>query len=155
MFTHSLQEKIVEFIKHTPKVYIRLILNTVLLPEWSTAVFFLFSDSCSWVPCLSWTVKPSAVLQKNYSGPTNSLVFQHFCVFEPFPTMTVWFWDPSFLKKKKKRVQLKDSFTTFTEDANAHWFSRRKNHALRAGAWIIFLFKNQGKFNLICLLENM
>ncbi len=29
----------------------------VLLPEWSTAVFFfvLFSDSCSWVPC--WRVK--------------------------------------------------------------------------------------------------
>ncbi len=30
------------------KVYICLILNTVLLPKWSTAVF-LFSDSCSWV----------------------------------------------------------------------------------------------------------
>ncbi len=57
---------------------------------------FLFSDSCSWVPCLSWTGKLAAVLQKNPSGPTNSLVFQHFCVFEPFPTMTVWFWDPSF-----------------------------------------------------------
>ncbi len=43
---------------------------------------FLFSDSCSWVPCLSWTVKLSAVLQKNPSGPTNSLVFQHCCVLE-------------------------------------------------------------------------
>ncbi len=66
----------------------------MLFPEWSTAV--LFSDSCSWVPCLSWTIKLSAVLQKNHSAPTNYLVFQHFCVFEPFPTMTVWFWDPSF-----------------------------------------------------------
>ncbi len=37
----------------------------------------LFSDSCSWVPCLSWTVKLSAVLQKNPSAPTN-----YFCVFE-------------------------------------------------------------------------
>ncbi len=37
-----------------------------------------------------------AVLQKNPSGPTNYLVFQHFCVFEPFPTIISWFWDPSF-----------------------------------------------------------
>ncbi len=28
--------------------------------------------------------------------PQIIFVFQHFCVFEPFPTMTVWFWDPSF-----------------------------------------------------------
>ncbi len=34
--------------------------------------------------------------RKNPSGPTNYLVFQHFCLFEPFPKMTVWFWDPSF-----------------------------------------------------------
>ncbi len=42
MCTCSPQEKIiVDFIKlHHSKVYIRLILNTVLLPEWSTAVFF-------------------------------------------------------------------------------------------------------------------
>ncbi len=50
---------------------------------------FLFSDSCSWVLCLYWTVKLSAVLQKNPSAPTNYLVFQHCCVFESFPTMTV------------------------------------------------------------------
>ncbi len=35
---------------------------------------------------------------KNPSGPTNSLVFQYFCLFEPFPTMTVWFWDPRRLQ---------------------------------------------------------
>ncbi len=57
---------------------------------------FLFSDSCSWVPCLSWTVKLPAVLQKNPSGPTNSIVFQHLFVFEPFPTITVCFWDSYF-----------------------------------------------------------
>ncbi len=67
----------------------------LLLPEWSTAVC-LFSDSCSWVPCLSWTVQLPAVLQKIPSGPTNDLVSQHFCVFEPFPTLTVWFWDQTF-----------------------------------------------------------
>ncbi len=43
---------------------------------------FFFCDSCSWVPCLSWTVKLPAVLQKNPSGPTNSLVFQAFlCIW--------------------------------------------------------------------------
>ncbi len=35
----------------------------MLLPEWSTAVS-VFSDSCSWVPCLSWTGKLPAVLSK-------------------------------------------------------------------------------------------
>ncbi len=70
-------------------------LYTVLFSEWSTAVC-VFSDRCSWVSCLFWTVQLSAVLQKNPSAHTNSLVLQHFCVFEPFPTMTVWFWDASF-----------------------------------------------------------
>ncbi len=42
MFTYRTEEKIIgEFIKMTPfKVYIPLILNNVLLPEWSTAVCF-------------------------------------------------------------------------------------------------------------------
>ncbi len=62
----------------------------------SCFIYLLFSDRCSWVPCLSWTVKLPAALQKNPSGPTNTLVLQHFCVIEPFPTMTVWFWDASF-----------------------------------------------------------
>ncbi len=97
MFTCSPQDKIiVEFIKMTrSKVYIPLIPNTVLFPEWSTAVC-LFSDCCSRVPCVSWTVQLSAVLQKNPSAHTYSLVLQDFCVFEPFPTMTVRFLDPSF-----------------------------------------------------------
>ncbi len=52
---------------------------------------FLFSDSCSWVPCLSWTVKLPAVLWKNHSGPANSLVFQHFCVY--LNTFQQWLYD--------------------------------------------------------------
>ncbi len=32
---------------------------------------------------------------------------------------------------------------------------KKKKHALRAGAWNVFEFEDQGKFNLICLLENM
>ncbi len=100
MFTYSPQEKIiVEFIKMTVQKFTYtwfLILCCYLNDPQGTGCVFLFSGSCSWVPCLSWTVKLSAVLQKNPSAPTNYLVFQHFCVFEPFPTMTVWFWDPSF-----------------------------------------------------------
>ncbi len=108
-----------------------MIFNTVLSPEWSTAVFFLFSDSCSWVPCLFWTVKLPAILQKNPSGPTNYLVFLHFCVFEPFPTMTVWFLRSIF----SHWGQLRDSYTTITEGSNTHWCSTMKNHALRARGW--------------------
>ncbi len=53
------------------------------------------------------------------------------------------------------RGQLRDSCTTITEDSNTHWCSRRKNHALRAGAWTLFECEDQGKFNLICLLGNI
>ncbi len=49
--------------------------------------------------------------------------------------------------------QLRDSFTTITEDPNAHWCSRRKNDALGAGVRKLFEFQDQGKFNLICLQE--
>ncbi len=91
MFTCSPQDKIiVEFIKMTgSKVYMHLILNIVLLPEWSTAVC-LFSDSRSWVPCLSWTVKLSAVLQKNPSAPTNYLFFCICVYLNPFQQ---WLYD--------------------------------------------------------------
>ncbi len=48
--------------------------------------------------CLVLVVHESLVCPEQFNCPTNrtnSLVSQHFCVFEPFPTMTVWFWDPS------------------------------------------------------------
>ncbi len=32
---------------------------------------------------------------------------------------------------------------------------QKENPALRAEAWKLFEFEDQGKFNLICLLENM
>ncbi len=127
---YSPQEKIIaEFIKITLFKSLHTLDSSHCVVTWMIhSCVFLFSDSCSWVPCLSWTVKLPAVLQKNPSGPTNSLLFQHFCVFEPFPTMTVWFWDPSF-----HWGQPRDSYATITEGSNAHWCSRRKNHALRGG----------------------
>ncbi len=79
------------------KVYIHLILNTVFLPEWSTAVFLfcLVKVDHETLVCPEQLIC-LLLFRKNTSGHTNSLVFQHFCVFEPFPTMTVWFWDPTF-----------------------------------------------------------
>ncbi len=32
---------------------------------------------------------------------------------------------------------------------------QKEKHALRAGAWKLLEFEDEGKFNLICLLENM
>ncbi len=114
MFTNSPQEKmIVEFNKKWPrsKVYIPLILNTVFLPEWSTAVFFLFSDSCSWVPCLSWTAKLPAVLQKK---PSNSLVLQYLCILT---------------------LSNNDSWTTITKQTNTAVDYSGKNTVLRINFW--------------------
>ncbi len=87
---------------------------------------FLFCDGCSWVSCLFWTVKLSTVLQKNPPCPESS-VFQHVFIFEPFPAMTVWFWDPSF--------HTEDDWGTQTQLLKRfnHWCSRRKHDALRAG----------------------
>ncbi len=100
----------------------------MLLPEWSTAVF-LFSGSCSWVPCLSWTVKLPAVHQKNPSGPTNSFVFQHL--------LHIWTLsnnDCIILRSIFSHWgQLRDSY--YTKGSNRHWCSRRYNNALRAGGW--------------------
>ncbi len=52
--------------------------------------------------------------------------FSHFCVFEPFPTMTVLFWDPSFHTEDNWRTH-----TIITEGSNTHCCSRRKNDPLR------------------------
>ncbi len=65
-----------------------MILNTVLLHELSTAVC-LFSDSCSRVPWLSWTVKLPAVLQTNPSAPTDSLVI----IFVNVNPFQQWLYD--------------------------------------------------------------
>ncbi len=56
-------------------------------------------------------------LQKNPSGPTNSLGFQHFCVFEPFPKMTIWFWDSSFHTEDNwwTHLQLLQKIQTLTD----------------------------------------
>ncbi len=87
------------------KVYIHLILNTVFLPEWSTSCFlFCLVKAWSWDPCLSWQLNCLLLFRKNTSGHTNSLVFQHFCVFEPFQHDCM-IWDPTFHMQPLQKVQ--------------------------------------------------
>ncbi len=106
--------------------------------------------SCSWFPCLSWKVKLPTVLQKNYSGPTNYLVFQHFCVFELFSTMTIWFWDPYF--------HTEDNWGTHTQLLQKVWMltsaPEGKKDSLRAWRWKHLEFEDQGKLNLFFFYKN-
>ncbi len=91
-------------------------------------LFLFVFESSSRVPCLSWTAKLLAVLQKNPSGPKNDLVFQHFlCIW------TLSYNDCMILRSICSHWgQLRDSYATITKGSNRHWCSRRKNHALRA-----------------------
>ncbi len=118
----SPQEKIiVEFIKMTPFQKLHTLnLNTVLLPD--DPQLFLF--------CLLIVVHESLVcpeqlnfllfFRKNPSAPTNSLVFQLFCVLEPL------LWNDCMILRFKcsNRGQLRDSFAFIIEDSNAHWCSQ-------------------------------
>ncbi len=89
-------------------------------------------------------LKLSAVLQKNPSAHTNSLVFQHFSVFEPFPT---WLYD---IEIHVITEDDEDSNTTITEDSITHWCSRRRNHALRE-PWKLLNRMTMCIFFLFCL----
>ncbi len=96
---------------------------------------------------LNWAL----FLQTNPPRSVDSAVFQHFCIFEPFPAVTVWFWDPSFHTEDNWG----DSNTTIKKGSNIHWCSRRTHDALRARGWKLFEFEDQGKLYLICLPGNM
>ncbi len=96
----------------------------------------LFSDSCSRVPCLSWTVKLSAVL------PSEKSISSHKCF--GFPSyLCIWTLsnnDCMILRSIfSHRGQLNDLYAAITEYSNTHWCSRRKKHALRARAWKLLI----------------
>ncbi len=63
----------------------------------------------------------------------------------------VWLWDPSFhtVDNWGTHMQLLQKVQTLTDAPEG------EKHALRAGAWKLFEFEYQGKFNLFCLLGNM
>ncbi len=112
----------IEFIKlPCCNVYITLNLNTVCC-FLSDPRLFLFCDSCSWVPCLSWAVQLPAVLQTNPPAPAHSLFSSIFCICELFPTVTVWFWDPSFPSEDNWRndTQLLQKVKIFTHAREGH-----------------------------------
>ncbi len=152
MFTYSPQEKIiVEFVKMTrSKVYIPLIVNTVLLPEWSTAVCF----------CLVIVVHESLVCPEKL----NCLLFFRKILQDP---QILWF--SSIL------VYL-NPFQQWLFDFEIHLFTLRTTEGLICNYYrrfkpLLMLQKektcikiwgvktfwiwNQGNFNLCCLLGNM
>ncbi len=52
----------------------------------------------------------------------NLQVSSIFCIFEPFPAVTVWFWDPSFHTEDKwgTQTQLLKKVQTFTDAPEEH-----------------------------------
>ncbi len=149
MFAYSQQDKkIAEIIKITPFNPWFLILCGYL--DDLRLFFVLFCDSCSWVPCLFWTVKLNSVtvLQNN---PADSSVFQHLLHIQTLSSSDCMILRSIF----SHWGQLMDSNTTIKKGSNIHWCSRRTHDALRAGGWKLFEFEDQGKLYLICLLGNM
>ncbi len=126
MFTYNTQEKIIaEFIKNCPvEKLTHLILNTVLLPEWSTAVFF----------GLVIVVHESLVCPEQLNCP---LFFRKILQVPQilwFCSIFVYLNDCMILRSIFSHWgQLRESYWTITESSNAHWCSRRKKHALRGG----------------------
>ncbi len=137
----SPQEKIiVEFIKMAPfkSLRIHLILNTVLLPEGSTAVFCLFvwfvivvHES---IVCPSWTVKLPAVLQKNPSGPTNLL--QHFLHIWTLSN-NLMIWD---LFTLRTHMQLSQKLQTLTDAPEGNTMSLGCTFLNRMKIWMCTSF---------------
>ncbi len=99
--------------------------------------------------CLFCSVKLSTVLQKNPPFLQNLQFSSIFCIFEPFPAVTVWFWDPSFDTEDNWGTQTQ----LLTKGSNVHWCSLRKYDVLRARGLNIFEFEDQGKLYLICLVK--
>ncbi len=69
-----------------------------------------------------------------------------------------------FIYSTKKQKELYSSCALYSwgqkfaspfQGSNAHRCSRRKNHALRAGAWKLYEFEDQGKLHLFCLLGDI
>ncbi len=145
----SPREKIiVEFIKMTLFKSLHtldLILNTVLLPEWSTAVFF----------CLVIVVHESLVCPEQLNCLLSFRkilqVPQIICVYlNPFQQ---WLYD----------FEIHLFTLRTTEGLICNHYRRFKRSlmlqmekpCIKSQGWKLFEFEDQGKFDLFCLLENM
>ncbi len=69
---------------------------------------------------------------------SNSLVFQHFCAFEPFLTMTVWFWDPSFHTEDNWGIYYRR--LTLTDAPEGKTCIKNRGWKLLNRMWNFFLF---------------
>ncbi len=130
------------------KVYIHLILNTVLLPEWSTARFYF----CCF--CFVIVVHESLVCPEQL----NCLLFFRKILQLPqilWFSSIIWTLSNNDCMIVRSIVshwgQLRDSYAAITEGSNALWCSRRKIHALRAGAWKPLNRMKMSTFFLFCL----
>ncbi len=122
-FTEFLKVKFIIYKKNSLKFTYTWFLNLCHYLH-DPQLFFMFCDSFSWVPWLSWDadstiylrlkcfrkcspeqLKLPAVLQKNPPSPTNSLVFQHLLHIWPLSNNDWWFWDPSFHSEENWRTQ--------------------------------------------------
>jgi len=50
-----------------------------------------------------------------------------FCIFEPFPAVTVWFWDPSFHTEDNLETQAR----LLKKGSKIHWCSRNKTRCIK------------------------
>ncbi len=142
----SPQEKIiVEFIKMTPFKSLHT-LDTVLLPEWSTAVFIslviVVHESLVCPEQLNCLLFFRKTLQL-------SLILWFSSIFVYLNPFQQWLYDFEihlFTPRTTERL-----ITTITEDSNTHRCSRRRNHVLRAGAWKLLNRMKMCIFFLFCL----
>ncbi len=122
----------------------------MLLPEWSTAVFLFISflcDSYSWVPCLSWTVKLSAVLQKNPSGSLQILWFSSIFVYlNPFQQLLYDFDIHIFTPRTTEGL-----ICNYSRRFKHSLMLQKKKHALRDRAWKLLNRMKMCIFFLFCL----
>ncbi len=140
------RQKIAEIIQITPsKVWDPwfLILCEV---TWMIHDCSLFCVGCSWVPCLFWTVELSTVLQTNPPRSVDSAVFQHFCIFEPFPAVTVWFWDPSFHTEENWWTQ-----NTTIKKVQHSLMLQKNTWCIKS--WLLKTFEQDEDFQLFSFVE--
>ncbi len=120
MFKYTPQDNIItEFIKNDPVQKFThpwiLILCLISLDD----PHFVIVES------LVWAVKLPAVLQKNPQLLHNLWFSNIFCIFVPFPKVTLWFEIHIFT--------LRDSYTTITKGGHIYWCSRRQRNAFCKG----------------------
>ncbi len=74
-----------------------------------------------------------------------------FCIFEPIPAVTVWFWDPSFHTEDNwgTQRQLLKEVKKLTDSPEGNTIY------IKSQGWKDFEFEDQGKLYLICLPGNM